>query len=220
MQEAHPGLWAEAVASFHRLAPTLGIRKPEKLTGQLVLSSAEAHAPYDFASTGMAVFHLRGVKRVWVYPINETSRFRRPQWRPSFRARIRAGICRPRRLHDAAAWRFDIVPGEALAMPLYAPHRVENQEDICVTLILTYETAEVPRHERRPHRQQRPPPPRPQDRIDGQDPLHRPRRSSPCAAGAFRLVGVAKKRPTRIAREFVTAEPAVEIIANDNRLAA
>jgi hypothetical protein len=41
---------------------------------------------------------------------------------------------------DGAAWRFDVVPGEALAWPLYAPHRVENQEGLCVSLSMDYQT--------------------------------------------------------------------------------
>jgi len=218
VQEAHPGLWAEALASFHRLAPGFGIRKAGKLTGQLVLSSAEAHAPYDFASTGVAMFHLRGVKRVWVYPANETSL---PQ--ATMEAVISgasAGLEPPASpLQDATAWRFDLVPGEALAPPLYAPYRIENQEDLCATLVLTYETAEsrvtngahiansvLRRRGRKIARIEKTP--------------FIARAALSAAAGAFRLVGLAKKRPNRIAREFVAAEPAVEIIANDNRLAA
>ena len=214
VHEAHPGLWAEALASFHRLAPTLGIRKPGKLTGQLVLSSAEAHAPYDFASTGVAVFHLRGVKRVWVYPVNEVSL---PQ--ATIEAVISGAASVPElahtRLQDASAWRFDLVPGEALAMPLYAPHRIENQEDLCVTLVLTYETAEsritngahiansVLRRKGRKIA-----------RIEKTPMIARSALS--VAAGAFRLTGLAKKRSTRIVREFVVAGAQSAVVANDN----
>jgi hypothetical protein len=214
VQEAHPGLWAEALASFLRLAPTLGIRKPGKLSGQLVLSSAQAHAPYDFASTGVAVFHLRGVKRVWVYPINDVSL---PQ--AMMEAVISGAASAPEfahtRLQDASAWRFDIVPGEALAMPLYAPHRIENQEDICVTLVLTYETAEsritngahiansvLRRHGRKVASMSKTP-------FIARALLWQ-------ASLAFRAVGITKKRPTRIAREFVVADPAVEIVREES----
>lgn len=38
------------------------------------------------------------------------------------------------RIMDGAAWRFDVVPGEAITWPLPAPHLVENQEALCVSL--------------------------------------------------------------------------------------
>jgi hypothetical protein len=41
---------------------------------------------------------------------------------------------------DGAAYRFDLVPGQALTWPLYAPHRVENQEGLCVSLSMDYQT--------------------------------------------------------------------------------
>lgn len=42
------------------------------------------------------------------------------------------------RIMDGAAWRFDVVPGEAITWPLPAPHRVENQEALCVSLSMDY----------------------------------------------------------------------------------
>lgn len=216
VEQAHPGLWAEAVASFGKFARSVGIKKPGQLSGQLILSSADASAPVDFASTGVVMFHLRGVKRVWVYPVNDT--FLPQTTLESVISGATADLASSP-LQDAAAWRFDLVPGEALAVPLYAPHRVENQEDLCVTLVLTYETAEsratngahtansvLRRRGRKIARMEKTP--------------MIARFALSIAAGAFRLTGFAKKRPVRIAREFVTTEPAVEIIANDNRLAA
>lgn len=215
VEEAHPGLWAEALVSLHRFARGLGIRSPGKLTGQLVISSAEADAPCDFASTGVVLFHLRGVKRVWVYPTNETFL---PQ--TTLEAVISGASSvqlAGSSLHDAAAWRFDLVPGEALAAPLYAPHRIENQEGLCVTLVLTYETAESRitngAHIANSVRRRR------GRKIASMDKTPFIARALLWQASlALRLVRVAKKRPTRIAREFVTTEPVVEI-ANDNILA-
>jgi hypothetical protein len=84
------------------------------------------------------LFHLRGVKRVWVYPTTEAFL---PQ------AKMEQAIMRTtteklpyQRIMDGAAWRFDIAPGQALTWPLYAPHRVENQEGLCVSLSMNYQT--------------------------------------------------------------------------------
>jgi hypothetical protein len=214
VEQAHPGLWAEALASFRSLAPGLGARGAGKLSGQLILSSADASAPVDFASTGAVMFHLRGVKRVWVYPANET--FLPQATLESILSGASAELPNSP-LHDAGAWRFDLVPGEALATPLHAPHRVENQEDLCVTLVLTYETADA-RITNGAHiansvlrRKGR--------KVASMDKTPFIARAAlATAAGALRLTGLAKKRPPRIAREFVVAEP-VETTP-ENRLAA
>jgi hypothetical protein len=212
VEQAHPGLWAEALAAFDKFAPGLGIRNPGKLSGQLILSSASASAPADFASTGVLMFHLRGVKRVWVYPTNDTFL---PQVTLESVISGAAAELPGSPLHDAAAWRFDLVPGEALATPLYAPHRIENQEDLCVTLVLTYETAEsvvtngahiansvLRRHGRKVASMSKTP-------FIARALLWQ-------ASLAFRAVGITKKRPTRIAREFVVADPAVEIVREES----
>lgn len=215
VEQAHPGLWAEALAAFSRFALGLGIRNPGKLSGQLILSSAGASAPTDLASTGVIMFHLRGVKRVWVYPTSETFL---PQITLESVISGAAAELPGSPLHDAGAWRFDLVPGEALATPLYAPYRVENQEDLCVTLVLTYETAES-RVTNGAH-------------IANSVLRRRGRKVASMsktpfiarallwqASLALRVVGLAKKRPTRVAREFVVADPTIEII-REERLAA
>ncbi|HEX5007983.1 MAG TPA: hypothetical protein VFV70_12770 [Hyphomonadaceae bacterium] len=215
VEQAHPGLWAEAVASFGRFGRNIGIRNPGKLSGQLILSSSDASAPVDFACTGIVMFHLRGVKRVWVYPAEEAFL---PQ--TTLEAVVAGGAADlgASPLQDAAAWRFDLVPGEALAAPFYAPHRVENQEGLCVTLVLTFETAEsratngahaansvLRRWGRKIARMEKTP--------------FVARAALAAVAVAFRLTGLAKKRPTRIVREFVTSEPAAQTAA-ETRLAA
>jgi len=142
-ERAHPGLWAEAQRAFQNLSPQLGAAtkgssRARKMTGQLILSSPAARVPFRFDAAGVVVFHLRGVKRVWVYPGTEDFL---PQ--AAMENVIAGAATEPlahQRIMDGAAWRFDIVPGEALTWPLYAPHRVENQEGLCVSLSMTYET--------------------------------------------------------------------------------
>ena len=135
---AHPGLWAEVMRAFGQLLPDLGASGARKMTGQLILSSPAAREPFDFNDAGAVLFHLRGVKRVWVYPTTEAFL---PQ------AKMEQAIMSAtteelpyQRIMDGAAWRFDIAPGQALTWPLYAPHRVENQEGLCVSLSMDYQT--------------------------------------------------------------------------------
>lgn len=216
VEHAHPGLWAEAVASFQKLAPELGIRSPGKLTGQLILSSANACAPYDFDAVGSVFFHLRGVKRVWVYPINDV--FLPQATMENVISGKGEGLSHCR-LQDGSAWRFDLVPGEALAWPLYSPHRVENQEGICVTLVVDFKTWES-RFTAGAHlansvlrRRGR--------KIASMDKTPMIARALLWAGShVFALLGLVKPRAGRIVREYSTSDIPVTIVANDNRQAA
>lgn len=137
-QESHPGLWAEVLRSFGNLAPWIGARHAQAMTGRLVISSPTAEVPYCFEAAGTILFHLRGVKRVWIYP--QTDAFL-PQDEME-RAILRKATHDLGRLPhaDGEAYRFDIVPGQALAWQLHAPHRMENPEGLCVSLMLNYQS--------------------------------------------------------------------------------
>lgn len=135
---AHPGLWAEVLRAFGKLQPELGASGARKMTGQLILSSPAAREPFDFNHAGAVLFHLRGVKRVWVYPTTEPFLPQAKMEKVVMRATAEA--LPYQRIMDGAAWRFDIAPGQALTWPLYAPHRVENQEGLCVSLSIRYQT--------------------------------------------------------------------------------
>lgn len=137
-EEAHPGLWAEVMLAFGKLQPELGAAGARKLTGQLILSSPATRVPFHFDAAGVVLFHLRGVKRVWVYP--NTENFLPQADMEKVIMRSTTEELPYQRMMDGAAWRFDIAPGQVLTWPLYAPHRVENQEGLCVSLSMDYQT--------------------------------------------------------------------------------
>jgi hypothetical protein len=138
IETAHPGLWAEVRLAVAGLDP-LFERKAGKMTGQLVISSSTARFPCRFGTANVVLFHLRGFQRVWVYPTDE---IHLPQTSIEQTVAGETSGDLPRnRIEDSAAWRFGVVPGEALAWPLHAPHYSENEEGLCVSVMLTYETA-------------------------------------------------------------------------------
>jgi len=137
-EDAHPGLWAEVMEAFWKLQPELGATGARKMTGQLILSSPVMRVPFHFDAAGVVLFHLRGVKRVWVYPTTET--FLPQQAMEKVIMRTTTEELPYQRLMDGSAYRFDVAPGQALTWPLYAPHRVENQEGLCVSLSMDYQT--------------------------------------------------------------------------------
>lgn len=137
-EDAHPGLWAEVMLAFGKLQLPLGAAGARKMTGQLILSSPVTRAPFHFDAAGAVLFHLRGVKRVWVYPTTET--FLPQEAMEKVIMRSTTEELPYQRIMDGQAYRFDIAPGQALTWPLYAPHRVENQEGLCVSLSMDYQT--------------------------------------------------------------------------------
>jgi len=140
IQDAHPALWDPINAVFEENARALGF-SPIKTTGQLILSSPGTKVPYHFDAAGVMLFHLRGRKRLFVYPPDEAHL---PQ------AEMEQVIMRTtteeltyRRDFDANAEVYDLEPGQALTWPLYAPHRVENLDVFNVSVSLDFQTLET-----------------------------------------------------------------------------
>lgn len=138
VQDHYPEL-AEAMgdifADLRRQAP--GFR-PISVTGQLILSAPGAKVPFHADPPGVTLFHLRGEKRIWIYPVDEAH----------MPARVMEQVLMKqqtedlpyRREMDAAAVVFDLKPGMAAAWPLHAPHRIENQGSFNVSLSCDYQT--------------------------------------------------------------------------------
>lgn len=137
VQDTEPTIWNPVYEAFLKNVGELGV-KPIKTTGQLILSSPGTKVPYHFDAAGVMLFHLRGRKRLFVYPPDEAHL---PQ------AEMEQVIMRMtteeltyRRAYDADAQVFDMEAGQALTWPLYAPHRVENLEVFNVSLSLDFQT--------------------------------------------------------------------------------
>ncbi len=140
VQDAHPELWEPVHEAFQANVRALGVT-PIRTTGQLILSSPGTKVPYHFDAAGVMLFHLRGRKRLFVYPPDEVHL---PQ------AEMEQVIMRTtteeltyRRAFDADAQVFDMEAGQALTWPLYAPHRVENLEVFNVSVSLDFQTWET-----------------------------------------------------------------------------
>lgn len=138
IQDHYPEL-AEAMAQvFAELADDVPGFKPIEVTGQLILSAPSAKVPFHADPPGVTLFHIRGEKRMWVYPTDEAH----------LPARVMENILLEQqtedlpyaRSMDQAAQVFDLKPGMAIAWPLHAPHRIENQGSFNVSLSCDYQT--------------------------------------------------------------------------------
>ena len=105
----------------------------QERTANLLIPSPQAWVPYHVDMPVNMLWHIRGRKRVWVYP-HFDNRFASPlvlgkvcsgQWSeevpydPSF---------------DRYALVFDAEPGQLVTWPQMDPHRVENTEGLNVSL--------------------------------------------------------------------------------------
>jgi len=114
--------------------------KPIQLNGQLILSAPGAKVPFHADAPGVVLFHLRGRKRIWIYPPDETHMPQKGM--ENILLKQQTEDLPYRREMDAAAQVFDLEPGLAAAWPLHAPHRIENLGTFNVSLSVDYQTWE------------------------------------------------------------------------------
>ncbi|MFK0299890.1 transcriptional regulator [Brevundimonas sp. NPDC090276] len=133
-----PELWAAAMAEFRQVEAAYPGLKAVKNAGQLILSSPKARVPYHFDAAGVVLFHLRGRKRIFVYPGDEAHLAERDMEQVVSRQTTEELPYSLAFEDDARI--IDLEPGQALTWPLYAPHRVENLDRFCVSLSMDFQT--------------------------------------------------------------------------------
>ncbi len=133
-----PELWAAAMAEFKKVEAAYPGLKAVKNAGQLILSSPKARVPYHFDAAGVVLFHLRGRKRIFVYPGDESHLPERNM--EQVVARQTTEELPYTLAFEDDAHVVDLEPGQALTWPLYAPHRVENLDRFCVSLSMDFQT--------------------------------------------------------------------------------
>ena len=133
-----PELWAAAMAEFRTVEAAYPGLKAVKNAGQLILSSPKARVPYHFDAAGVVLFHMRGRKRIFVYPGDEAHLAEVDM--EQVVSRQTTEELPYVRAFEADAQVVDLEPGQALTWPIYAPHRVENLDRFCVSLSMDFQT--------------------------------------------------------------------------------
>lgn len=113
---------------------------PRRIWGQLLISSPATKVPYHADPSGVVLFHIRGRKRIYVYPADEAHV-------PAVEiekivARQQTEELPYTMAMDQNAKVYDLEPGQAISWPFFAPHRVENLSSFCVSLSIDYLTRE------------------------------------------------------------------------------
>ncbi len=140
----HPR-YAEAI---HSLFDDIEANKPgfraEQRTANLLISSPGAWVPFHVDMPVNMLWHIRGKKRVWVYPHHD-NRFASPL----VLGRVCAGEWSEEIPYDPSFDRyalvFDAEPGQVIAWPQLAPHRVENLAGLNVSLSTEHKNARARR---------------------------------------------------------------------------
>lgn len=133
-----PQLWAAAMAEFRKVQAAYPGLRAVRNAGQLILSSPRARAPYHFDAAGVVLFHMRGRKRIFVYPGDEAHLAEADMEQMVSRQTTEE---LPYSLaFEADARVIDLEPGQAVTWPIYAPHRVENLDRFCVSLSMDFQT--------------------------------------------------------------------------------
>ncbi len=138
VETGHPALWTAAMDEYRQIEGMIPGLRAAGNAGQLILSSPAAKVPYHFDAAGVVLFHLRGRKRLWVYPCDEAHLPERNM--EQVVARQTTEELPYARAFDARAQVVDLEPGQALTWPLYAPHRVDNLDRFCVSLSMDFQT--------------------------------------------------------------------------------
>lgn len=139
VERGWPELWQATMAEFDRIMGEAypGLKAVSR-NGQLILSSPKARVPYHFDASGVILFHMRGRKRLFVFPGDEAHLPERSM--EQVIARQTTEEIPYVRAFEQDARAIDLEPGQALTWPFFAPHRVENLDRFCVSLSVDFQT--------------------------------------------------------------------------------
>lgn len=113
---------------------------PAWRTATLLISSPNAFVHYHADSVPNILWHLRGRKRIFVYPADD-ERFAPSAWMERICAGDQDEDLPYRSEFEEAARVFELEPDWALIWPQHSPHRVENVDGLNVSLSTEHMTA-------------------------------------------------------------------------------
>jgi hypothetical protein len=119
----------------------------EETHATLLISSPGAMVYYHVDGPPSFLWHIRGRKRVWVYPAQDETLLSRPILEDVF-AGVRQEYVPYQQSFDERAEVFDLEPGQCAMWVQNAPHRVSNLDSFNVSLVTDHYTPEARRRAR------------------------------------------------------------------------
>ncbi len=112
---------------------------PDASQGTLLISSPQALVYYHADGPASVLWHIRGRKRVWVYPALD-ERYMKRELLEDIIAGVRHEYLPYAPAYDEGAQVYDLDPGQWIAWAQNAPHRVTNLDSVNVSLSTEYFT--------------------------------------------------------------------------------
>lgn len=134
----HPEYKAVLDEMYEELAEKTG-QNSFHARGGILISSPVAKVPLHFDATETILWHVRGHKRMYLYPM--TREFLPDEDYEALMFNQTEDYLPYRPEMEEAATYFDLHDGEMMTWPLNAPHRVENMS-YCVSVTTEYSTRE------------------------------------------------------------------------------
>jgi len=134
----HPEYKAVLDQMYGELAQKTG-QKSFHARGGILISSPVAKVPLHFDATETILWHVRGHKRMYLYP--QTEEFLADEDYETLMFNQTEDYLPYRPDMEEAATYFDLNDDEMMTWPLNAPHRVENMS-YCVSVTTEYSTRE------------------------------------------------------------------------------
>lgn len=135
---AYRALIDELYAQLAAQAPGFS---PIASQGTLLISSPHVLVYYHADGPASVLWHIRGRKRVWVYPALDERYMQREHLEDIF-AGVRHEYLPYETSYDQAAVVYDLEPGQWVTWPQNAPHRVTNLDSVNVSLSTEHFTRE------------------------------------------------------------------------------
>jgi hypothetical protein len=118
--------------------------QPLSAFGTVLLSSPNALVYYHADASPTTLFHIRGSKKIWIYPAGDTRFVSQFFLEEIFGSAMDEEVPYSAEF-DRHAHVFDLQPGDAIWWPLNAPHRIENGDSFNVSLSSRYSTLDSER---------------------------------------------------------------------------
>jgi hypothetical protein len=132
---------------YEQLAAQVPGFEPLSCQGALLISSPQSITYYHADAPANMLWHIRGRKRIWIYPALD-ERYLKREFLEEIFAGVRHEYLPFDESFDSAAVRYDIEPGHWAAWPHNAPHRVSNLDGLNVSLATEHFTHATVRRER------------------------------------------------------------------------
>ena len=126
---------------FAQLRMQIPAFSPTSTAGTLLISSPHVLVYYHADASPSVLWHLRGQKRIWIYPALDERYIKREHLEDIY-AGVRHEYLPFDPSYDRAAVVYELQPGQWLSWPRNAPHRVTNLGSVNVSLSTEYVTTE------------------------------------------------------------------------------